>query len=340
MPRHNRNAAPGEAAHVMSRGLEGLNIFHDDLDRSRFFTRLKTLTEELDVRCLAAALQWTHLHLVLVAGEATIAEFMHRLLTGYTVEYRLRYGGRGPIVADRYKRRLILDDYYLVVVIRYVLLNPVESGIVRSLEELIRYPWVTLGDLLGLRTGRGIDVETALNVFGPDPARARAALREWVDVALRSPDIATKIAALEAVLEEASPAGSIATFQSASALQKASERARRRETRLAAGWTAENIVTWICRLMSVNEYDLCAGARDRATSEARSIAAFLARHELGSRGRDLATQLGVGPSAITAAVERGRDLVHDQQLELPPAPLLLLASGEPAHVRGGKLVEK
>lgn len=318
----------------MSRGLEGLNIFHDDLDRSRFFTRLRNLTEELDVRCLAAALQWTHFHLVLVAGEATISEFMHRLLTGYTIEYRLRHGGRGPIFADRFLRRLILDDHYLVIVIRYVLLNPVESGIIHSLEELIRYPWVTLGDLLGLRTGRGVDVATALNVFGPNPDRARAALREWIDVALRSPDVATKIAALEAALEEVSPAGSIATFQSASALQKASERERRRETRVAAGWTAESIVTWICRLMSVNEYDLAAGARDRATSEARSIAAYLARYELGARGCDLADSLGVGPSAITAAVERGRDLVHDQELELPPAPLLLLASGEPVQTFG------
>lgn len=59
MPRQARLDAPGTLHHVMIRGIEGAKIFHDDVDRENFLSRVSKLVESTGTRILAWALKKT-----------------------------------------------------------------------------------------------------------------------------------------------------------------------------------------------------------------------------------------------------------------------------------------
>ena len=83
MPRHARIDIPGLLQHVIVRGIERRDIFLDDNDRHLFLERLAKLLRETGADCLAWALMSNHFHLLLRPGQAGLAAFMRRLLTGY-----------------------------------------------------------------------------------------------------------------------------------------------------------------------------------------------------------------------------------------------------------------
>lgn len=151
MPRTRRVDAPGSIHHVWAKGIEGRSIFRSDGDRADLVGRFAEVLVEAGIRCLAWALMTNHLHLVLRTGATPLSAALRRIHTGFAVRFNLRYGRTGYLFQNRFGSRLVRDDTGLQVVIRYVLRNPLEGGLVRDLTALEHYPWCGYGALLGLR---------------------------------------------------------------------------------------------------------------------------------------------------------------------------------------------
>ena len=192
MPRGPRLDAPGLVHHVWTRALDGRDLFLDLDDRRDVVARLSEILPDGEARCFGWTLMSNHVHLVLKTGRQRLGTVMQRVFTGYAMRFNGRSRRRGHLLEGRFESRLIRDETDLLVVIRYVLRNPIEAGLVRSFEALEHYPWGGLGALLGRRPALPFEsVPETLALFGPDEASARSRLRVWLERPEPSPPGAT-----------------------------------------------------------------------------------------------------------------------------------------------------
>ena len=113
---------------------------------------------------------------------------MKRIHTGFALRFNQRSERHGYLFQGRYGSRIVQDDADLVAVIAYVLRNPLEARLVRSLAELERYPWCSYAALVGRREPFAFEhVAATLASFDPASEVARERLRARV---LRAPNVA------------------------------------------------------------------------------------------------------------------------------------------------------
>ncbi len=123
----------------MLRGIERRRILEDDADRHDLVDRLARLITEERFTCFAWSLMPNHVHLVLRTGPVPLSRLMARLGTGYARRFNVRHRRVGHLFQNRFKSVLVERDSYGQRLVRYVHLNPVRAGLVRSLTELADY---------------------------------------------------------------------------------------------------------------------------------------------------------------------------------------------------------
>ncbi|MHB8986590.1 MAG: transposase, partial [Eubacteriales bacterium] len=149
MPRGSRFDVPNILQHVIVRGIEKSPIFITDGDRLDFLCRFSRLLIETGTSCLAWALLSNHFHLLVRPMQKPLSNFMQRLLTGYAVSFNRRHDRAGHLCQNRYKSFVCEDEVYLLQLVRYIHLNPLRAGIVKTIEELDVYPWSGHGAIIG-----------------------------------------------------------------------------------------------------------------------------------------------------------------------------------------------
>ena len=166
MPRQPRLDAPGALHHIMGRGIERTRIFRTNQDREDFLKRLADLSMAGELIVYAWSLMPNHFHLLLRTGRQSISRSMRRLLTGYVVNFNLRYKRYGHLFQNRYKSIICEDDPYLLELTRYIHLNPLRAGVVGSLEELRSYRWTGHSAILGRVKRDWQDIRAITAYFG------------------------------------------------------------------------------------------------------------------------------------------------------------------------------
>lgn len=130
--------------HVCARGTGKQLIFEGDEDRWAFLELMRDCCREAGVTVIAWCLMGNHVHLVLADYEDAMSAAMHRLLLTYARRFNKRTGRTGHLFQNRFDRRSLDTDRYLMASIRYVHANPQEAGI--ALIE--RYPWSSFAEYL------------------------------------------------------------------------------------------------------------------------------------------------------------------------------------------------
>jgi len=140
MTRRNRTVTEDKNAiyHIIGKGVEGTNIFTDDVDRNKFIQLLQKMDNFHKVHLFSYVLMDTHFHLLLKTEEANLSQTMQFLNSSYAHWFNIRHIRKGHLFQDRYKSHLIPNSLYLYSVASYISLNPVEAGLVDSPEE---YRW-------------------------------------------------------------------------------------------------------------------------------------------------------------------------------------------------------
>ena len=211
MPRMPRRDAPGVVHHVTLRGVAQCDIFVDDVDRAFLVDRFAVVAAESSLTIYAFAFMSNHVHVVVKTGATPLALAMLRVNTAYAQHFNRRHGRVGHLFQNRYHASLIEGDAHLRNAIRYAHANPLEAGLLRSLDELDRYPWTGHASLIGTAPLCLVDVRATLELFGGSAATARTALRkfmrEWRQPAARNeeaPLAPLSIPALEAEIARVS----------------------------------------------------------------------------------------------------------------------------------------
>jgi len=112
----------------MSRGNQGQAIFKSDQDRQRYLDFLKDGQKRFGYRLYAYVLMGNHVHHLIEIGQTPLSKVMQNILFRYTRYWNRRYKKTGHLFQGRYKAILCDKDSYLLELIRYLHLNPVNSG--------------------------------------------------------------------------------------------------------------------------------------------------------------------------------------------------------------------
>jgi len=138
MARKPRIEFPGALLHVIVRGNNRQEIFHDDADRRSYLERLGLYVAEGGATVYSFCLMPNHVHLLMEMGERSLAQVLQRLLTWHARHHSVKYKRVGHLFQGRYRAILCDKDAYLVELVRYIHLNPVRAGLVTHPGE---YRW-------------------------------------------------------------------------------------------------------------------------------------------------------------------------------------------------------
>lgn len=122
----------GAYHHIISRGLNGNDIFIDDGDRIYFTRLLEEKTGLYGISVFSYTIMRNHYHLVICNSTGGMSDMMRVLNGGFAMFFRRKYGGRGYVYQDRFHSTLIEDEKYAWRVIQYALVNPTVAGICKD----------------------------------------------------------------------------------------------------------------------------------------------------------------------------------------------------------------
>lgn len=192
MARQLRIEFPGALYHVMSRGNERNPIFKQDADRILFIETLKDSVELAGVGVIAYILMDNHYHMILETPNANLSEFMRHFHVTYTVRFNKRHNRSGHLFQGRFKAVLIEEDPYLVVLSRYIHLNPIrrEDWERKKWEEkwdyIRRYPWSSLPGYIEARKKENwIQYEKVLDYFTEGGKSSRIIYKRYLGEGLK-----------------------------------------------------------------------------------------------------------------------------------------------------------
>ncbi|MBM4278024.1 MAG: hypothetical protein FJ130_09125 [Deltaproteobacteria bacterium] len=320
MPRQARLDAPGVLHHIMVRGIEGSRIFRDEQDREDFLSRIGRQVEKTDTKVLAWALMDTHVHLLIISGSKGISKFMRGLLTGYAVRYNLKYRRHGHLFENRYKSIVCEEDPYLLELVRYIHLNPLRAGLVKTMEELEGYPGCGHGVLTGKRRRGWQETEYVLGWFSEQKGKAIRRYRKFMEEGkdqgrrmdlvggglIRSLGGWSRVLSMRDSGEEvAHDARILGGGGFVEEVLKEADRNLRRQLRLKGrSKQIDREITGMCEREGVSEEELRNGGQRRRVSELRAEVCYHLSRDFGIPMAEIARHVGVSASAVVKSVQK------------------------------------
>ena len=140
--------------HVMLRGINKSDIFHDRMDYVKFRKLLELAVNPIDElghpmppRCqfFAYCMMTKHVHLLVKEKSDDIATLIKRIGGSYAQYYNLKYERVGHVFQDRFKSEPVENDAYFITLLRYIHQNPVAAGLT---NDVISYEWSSWHEFL------------------------------------------------------------------------------------------------------------------------------------------------------------------------------------------------
>ena len=164
MPKSQRIEYPGAFYHVINRGRNKENIFHDKSDFQLFLEIIEKSHLKFGCVVHAYCLMDNHYHLLLETPLGNLSQVMHNIGSLYVQKYNRLKGCDGSLFKSRYKAILVDKDSYLHDLSRYIHRNPL--SITKKLED---YPWSSYRSYLGLsKTPSWLDKQQTLKILGAE----------------------------------------------------------------------------------------------------------------------------------------------------------------------------
>ena len=139
MARKPRFNLPGVPQHVIQRGNNREPCFFDAEDYRCYLDALEHASKQCGCAVHAYILITNHVHLLVTQERRDgVSAMMQSLGRRYVRYINDRYQRTGTLWEGRYKAALVDSERYLLACYRYIELNPVRAGMVKSPG---RYPW-------------------------------------------------------------------------------------------------------------------------------------------------------------------------------------------------------
>jgi REP element-mobilizing transposase RayT len=270
---------PGAVWHVTSRGNERRQVFRDDVDREEWLALLGKVVLLFAWRLHGYVMMGNHYHLIVETPTPSLSRGMRHLNGVFTQAFNRRHQRVGHLFQGRFKSILVEKESHLLELLRYVVLNPVRAGLVRSPGE---WAWssyrATAGDA---PAPAWLETAWSLAQFGGAPEAAEQRYREFVGFVN-------------------------------DALGRAARRTRDpeipRPQRMTAPLSVEQLMPAVLDLLATTDRELVGHPRKRVRE--RAILAYMLRRFAGATGTTIARVLGVSAWRASALARAGEGHWH------------------------------
>ena len=121
----------GHYYHVYNRGCNRQRIFANDGNYIFLLKRAKQFLADYSLSVIAYCLMPNHYHFLLrPEDDDSLSRFIQRLFNSYTQAFNNQQGRSGTLFEGRAKIKLVSTDEYVILLCRYIHLNPVQAGLV------------------------------------------------------------------------------------------------------------------------------------------------------------------------------------------------------------------
>lgn len=178
MPRSPRVFVENGFYHLILRGNSREALFRCDADFETF--------QELAVQglqrygCQLHAYCWmtNHVHAIVRVSDRPLWHSVRWLATEYARRFNRRYGRSGHAFERRHRAFLVNDDKYLLTLVRYIHLNPVDAGLV---SDPTAHRWNSHGAYLDPgQQPSWLQTHFVLELFSADMAKARRGYASFI----------------------------------------------------------------------------------------------------------------------------------------------------------------
>jgi len=133
MARLPRYSLPGVPQHVIQRGNNRQPIFADEGDYVAYLNWLKQAADQHGLAIHAYVLMTNHVHLLVTPErEESIGKALQSIGRRYVQYFNHTHGRTGTLWEGRYRATVVQAEDYLLTCSRYIELNPVRAGMVKS----------------------------------------------------------------------------------------------------------------------------------------------------------------------------------------------------------------
>ncbi|HBI55627.1 MAG TPA: hypothetical protein DG577_05085 [Firmicutes bacterium] len=178
MPRQARMLSESGIYHVTFRGVDKMDIFRDNADKSWFLTLLINKKAKGEFLLHAYCLMSNHVHL-LVRAKDPLQRIIKRICGPYAQYFNFKYDRVGHLFQGRYHSQVIDCERHFLVCSRYIHLNPVAAGITVCAQD---YPWSSYRIYSApLRPSSLVDKEFLNSILSSDRTDAAKAFIAFTD---------------------------------------------------------------------------------------------------------------------------------------------------------------
>lgn len=204
MPRLPRVHLPNGFYHATLRGNHQQDIFRTDSDRRLLNAIVARSIATYGARVHAYCWMSNHIHLLIQVSEEPLGAIIRQIASEYARAFQRAIETTGHLFERRYHAKLVLNDRYLLTVLKYIHRNPVDAGISDSAAN---YPWSSHGAYAGTRTETWLTTDFVLAMFAAARPAAIAAYLRFIDEPADDPDAQdatpSKSRSLEALIAQA-----------------------------------------------------------------------------------------------------------------------------------------
>jgi len=141
--------------HIYNRSVAGELLYRAVEDYRDFLKRFKILTEKYSLSVFSYCLMPNHFHfLIKQNSDKPVNLLFNSLLSGYVQRYNNKYQRAGRLMSNKLQHKAIDSDNYLIYVIRYIHLNPMNAGLV---DDLSHWEFSNYLEWIGLRKEKLVD---------------------------------------------------------------------------------------------------------------------------------------------------------------------------------------
>ena len=280
MPRKARIHVVGGIYHVILRGNARSPIFFCEQDRDYLNEIVADGLRRYECRLHAFCWMTNHLHAAIQVADRPLSNLMCWLAARYARHINRSLNRTGHLFERRHRAELVADDDYLLNLVRYIHLNPVNAGLVDDPGD---YVWSSHPAYLGTNNLDWLTTRTVLSCFGESLSKARRHYRAFM-----SNTIDWKPGADDGVHPEPLDADGLS-------VDRDSDNWKQRIDRL---------VEKHCASVAIEPAALVAPGRHRATARLRArISNEALRHGHATMG-ELANYFGRSPDVISRGIKR------------------------------------
>jgi REP element-mobilizing transposase RayT len=290
---------PGAVWHVTSRGNERRQVFRDDVDREGWLALLGKVVVLFAWRLHGYVMMGNHYHLIVETPTPSLSRGMRHLNGVFTQAFNRRHQRVGHLFQGRFKSILVEKESHLLELLRYVVLNPVRAGLVRSPGE---WAWSSYGATAGEAPAPAwLETAWTLAQFGGSPGAAEQRYREFVGEGRGRPR--HPWSALRGQIYLGSDG-----FVS-DALGRAAQRTRDpeipRPQRVTAPLSVEQLMPAVLDVLATTDREVLGHPRKRVRE--RAILAYALRRFAGATSTTIASVLRVSAWQASALARAGEE---------------------------------